>query len=72
MAIETHTVAGVGLVSADVTGTVTVVQSGGPAGAYHLEDSNGMMELTTPTGTNQVFAPTRKALADAVAAAFNA
>jgi len=73
MAVETHAVAGVGTVTADVTGPVTVVQSGGPAGAYHLEDANGYVNVTLAgVGEGQVWAARAKADADAVAAAFNA
>lgn len=73
MAVETHVVAGVGTVTADVTGTVRVVQSGGPHGAYHFEDTTGEVEVTiVGVGRNQVFAPRAKADADAIAAAFNA
>jgi hypothetical protein len=73
MAIETHTVVGVGTVTADVTGTVRAVQSGGPAGAYHLVDDNGEVNLSIEgVGRGQVFAALAAGDAQAVAAAFNA
>lgn len=72
MAIETQTISGFGDVTADVTGTVVAVQTGGPAGAWSFKDGNGPMEVTGPSGKNIVFAAHDKATVDAIVTAFNA
>ena len=73
MAIKNKVVAGVGTVTADVTGTVKAVQTGGPSGAYHFEDANGPVNLTIAgIGRGQVFAPRALADVEAIVAALNA
>jgi hypothetical protein len=64
----------------DTTGDLVAVQSGGPAGAWHIEDDNGPVNVALKSepasagsaSRGTVWASRAKADVDAVVAAFNA
>lgn len=73
MAVETHTIAGIGEVTIDFTGTLVKKQTGGPAGAFHLEDDNGPVNVNiTGVGNGQVFSALNSAALDTLVTTFNA